>query len=233
MVVTPVQAFASVTVIVYVIPEHNALAAPVAALIVPLGKIVYTPPAIAVTDAVPSHPGKQLGFVLAMILITGEFGAVNNIVVFPVQPLASVTVIVYVMPEHNALAAPVAALIVPLGKIVYTPPASAVTLAVPSHPGTQLGFVLAVILITGEFGAVNNTVVAPVQPLASVTVIVYVMPEHNALAAPVAALIVPLGKIVYTPPAIEVTSAVPSQPGTQVGFVLDVMAITGEFGAIN
>ena len=104
--------------------------------------------------------------------MTGDAGVVNNTVVLPVHPLASVTVIVYVIPEHNALALPVAALIVPLGKIVYTPPAIAVTLAVPSQPGTQLGFVLAVILITGEFGAVNWIVVFPVHPFASVTVIV-------------------------------------------------------------
>ena len=65
-----------------------------------------------------------------------------------------------------------AALIVPLGKIVYTPPAIAVTLAVPSHPGTQLGFVLAVIVITGDAGVVNNKVVVALQLFASVTVIV-------------------------------------------------------------
>jgi hypothetical protein len=106
------------------------------------------------------------------MLITGEFGAINNTVVAPVHPFTSVAVIVYVIPAHKLLAAPVAALIVPLGKIVYTLPAIAVTLAVPSQPGTQLGFVLAVILITGEFGAVNWIVVFPVQPFASVTVIV-------------------------------------------------------------
>ncbi len=153
-------------------PEHNALEAPVAALIVPLGKIVYTPPAIEVTSAVPSQPGIQVGFVLDVILITGEFGAINNTLVVPVQLFASVTVIVYVIPEHNALQAPVAALIVPLGKIVYTPPAIGVTSAVPSQPGTQLGFVLVVIVITGDAGVVNDIVVCALHKFASVTVIV-------------------------------------------------------------
>ena len=54
----------------------------------------YAPPAIAVTVAVPSHPGTQLGSVLEVILITGEFGAFRRILVVPVQPLPSVTVIV-------------------------------------------------------------------------------------------------------------------------------------------
>ena len=48
----------------------------------------------------------------------------------------------------------------------------AVTVAVPSQPGTQLGSVLAVILINGEPGVVNCMVVVPVQPFPSVTVIV-------------------------------------------------------------
>jgi hypothetical protein len=117
--------------------------------------------------------------------------------------------------------------------MVYVPPAIAVTVAVPSQPGTQLGSVLAVILITGEFGVTNCTVVTPVHPFTSVTVIVYIVPEHNALAAPVAGLIVPLGAMVYVPPAIAVTVAVPSQPGTQLGSVLAVILITGEFGATS
>jgi hypothetical protein len=76
------------------------------------------------------------------------------------QLLASVTVIVYVIPirtqpEHKALAAPVTGSIVPLGAMEYIPPAIAVTIAVPSQPGTQLGSVLAVILITGEPGVVS------------------------------------------------------------------------------
>ena len=62
---------------VYVIPAHKALAAPVNGSIVPLGAIEYVPPAIDVTVAVPSHPGTQLGSVLAVILITGEPGVVN------------------------------------------------------------------------------------------------------------------------------------------------------------
>ena len=47
-----------------------------------------------------------------------------------------------------------------------------VVVAVPSQPGTQVGDVLLVIVIVGEFGAVNWIVVVPVHPLASVTVIV-------------------------------------------------------------
>ena len=79
---------------------------------------------------------------------------------------------VYVIPAHSALAAPDAGLIVPLGAIEYVPPAIAVTVAVPSHPGTQLGSVLAVILITGDAGVTNCTVVVALHKFTSVTVIV-------------------------------------------------------------
>ena len=42
--------------------------------------------------AVPSQPGTQVGAVVVLIDIVGAFGAVNCMVVVPVQPLASVTV---------------------------------------------------------------------------------------------------------------------------------------------
>ncbi len=99
----------------------------------------------------------------------------------------------------------------------------AVTVAVPSQPGAQLGSVDAVTAITGEAGAFSKTVVVAEQLFASVTVIVYVVPAHSALVAPVAALIVPPGAIVNTllplPPAVVIV-AVPSQPGLQLGFVV-------------
>ena len=47
-----------------------------------------------------------------------------------------------------------------------------VVVAVPSQPGTQVGAVLLVIVIVGEFGAANCIVVVAEQLLASVTVIV-------------------------------------------------------------
>ena len=78
------------------------------------------------------------------------------------------------IPAHNALAAPVPALIVPDGAIVYTllpfPPAL-VTVAVPSHPGTQLGSVLVLIAKVNNAGPVMVTEVVPTQLLASVAVI--------------------------------------------------------------
>jgi hypothetical protein len=156
------------------IPSHNPLAAPVAPLIVPLGDIVYAPPAIAVTVAVPSHPGLQLGLVLAVIVITGEAGVVNNTVAVAEQLFASVTVTVYVMPAHNTLDAPVDGFIVPLGAILYTfvpfPPPD-VNVAVPSHPGLQLGLV---VVFTANVNCAGPTIVTdtvPTQLDASVPVI--------------------------------------------------------------
>ena len=70
--------------------------------------------------------------------------------------------------------------------------------------------------------------VVEVQPFTSVTVIVYVIPSHNALKSPVVELIVPLGVIVNTlvplPPVVVIV-AVPSQPGIHDGCVELFIAI--------
>ena len=61
----------------------------------------------------------------------------------------------------------------------------------PSQPGTQVGAVVVLIDIVGAFGAVNCIVVVPVQPLASVTVIVYTVPAHKLVALPKASIAAP------------------------------------------
>ena len=65
-------------------------------------------------------------------------------------------------------------MIVPLGAIVYTllpfPPA-VVIVAVPSHPGTQLGFVLVLIANVNNAGPLIVTLVVPIQLFPSVAVI--------------------------------------------------------------
>jgi hypothetical protein len=51
-------------------------------------------------------------------------------------------------------------------------PPTALTIATPSHPGVQLGCVLAVIFTTTAVGSLIVTVVVAVHRLLSVTVIV-------------------------------------------------------------
>jgi hypothetical protein len=136
---------------------------------------------------------------------------------------------VYVIPAHKFEAIPVLTLIEPdAGNMVYTPPTTADDVAPPSQPGTHDGGVVEVIFTVGEAGTVNNTVDVAVQPLALVTVTVYVVPAHKVVALPLLALIVPVaGAILYTfvptPPA-AVNEAVPSQPGLQVGLLEFVKA---------
>jgi hypothetical protein len=62
-------------------------------LIVPLGDIVYEPPTIDVTVAVPSQPGEHVGGVVAVTLILGAFGALSNTVVVPEQLLAVAVIV--------------------------------------------------------------------------------------------------------------------------------------------
>ncbi len=82
-----------------------------------------------------------------------------------------------------------AALIVPLGKIVNTLlplPPPVVIVAVPSQPGTQLGDVDVFIANVNKAGPLINTVDVAVVNAASVTVIVYTEPAHNPEPNPAA-----------------------------------------------
>ena len=79
---------------------------------------------------------------------------------------------VYVVPAHKFVAAPVVGLIVPDGKMLYVKPACGFGVAVPSQPGTQLGVVVLAMVTVGEPGVDNNTVVAAVQFDALATVMV-------------------------------------------------------------
>ena len=63
--------------------------------------------------AVPSQPGTHVTGVVVLIVIVGAFGAVNCIVVVPVQAFASVTVIVYTVPAHKFVALPKASIAAP------------------------------------------------------------------------------------------------------------------------
>lgn len=164
------------------------------------------------------------------MLTVGLAGAFNKIVVVAEQPLAVVAVMVYVIPAHKLLAAPVLPLIVPEGAIVYTAPGIAVGVAVPLQPGTQLGWVDDTMLTGEGTGALKLTVVCPVQPFTSVALMVYVVPAHKFEAAPVVGLIVPEGNMLYVKPACGFGVAVPSQPGTQLGVVVLAKVTEGEPG---
>jgi hypothetical protein len=233
IVVIAEQPLAVVAVMVYVIPAHKLLLTPVLLLIVPEGAIVYTAPGMAVGVAVPLQPGTQLGWVDDTMFTGVGTGAVKFTVVCPVQPFTSVAVMVYVTPAHKLLAAPVLALIVAAGEILYVNPACGFGVAVPSQPGTQLGVVVLASVTTGEPGVVNNTVEIAVQFDALATVIVYVIPAHKFDAIPVEVLIVPDGAILYKPPATADDVAPPSQPGKQLGGVVDVIESVGEAGTVN
>ena len=63
--------------------------------------------------AVPSQPGTHVTGVVVLIVIVGAFGAINWMVVVPVQALASVTVIVYTVPAHKLVALPKASIVAP------------------------------------------------------------------------------------------------------------------------
>jgi hypothetical protein len=108
--------------------------------------------------------------------------------------------------------------------------------AVPSHPGTQVGPVVVLIVMLGAFGAVNCMVVVALHPLASVTVMVYIVTAHKLPALPKSIYCgTTADRIVYpgVPPTVLVV-AVPSQTRYACNWcVVLLIEMTGEFGDPN
>ena len=130
-------------------------------------------PPVAATIAKPSFPALQLTFIVAASTASNSDGCVIFTVNVAVQPMASVAVTLYapsIKPVTEAEVIPLFHRYV----IVPVPPV-AFTNAEPFDPPKQLTFVEPVRLIeTPVPGSITVAVETAVQPLASVTVTVYV-----------------------------------------------------------
>jgi hypothetical protein len=102
--------------------------------------------------------------------------------------------------------------------------------AVPSHPGLQVAFVVLNTLIAGAVCWPTLIVAVAVQPLLSVPVTVYVVPTHKPPITFPNGAILGDGDTVYTKPIAGLIVTTPSQPGLQLAFVVTTLVGAAGFG---
>ena len=173
MVVCTIQPAASAPVTVYVVPAHKPLTLfPTA--VGPAGEKLYVNDTALLKSKVPSQPGLQLAGVLETTVgAAGELNVPIVTVVVDVQPFTlDVPVIVYITPEHNPLMLFPTIAGITAGLIVYTIFGTLFIVAVPSHPGLQLAFVVLNTLIAAAEGFTKVNVLDCVQLFASAAITV-------------------------------------------------------------
>ena len=140
----------------------------------PIGEKLYVNATALLKIKVPSQPGLQLAGVLDVTV--GAAGALNVpivTVVVDVQPFTlDVPVIVYKTPEHKPLMLFPTIAGITAGLMVYTIFGTLFIVAIPSHPGLQLAFVVLNTLIAAADGFTNVNVLDCVQLFASAAITV-------------------------------------------------------------
>ncbi len=153
--------------------------------------------------AVPSQPGLQVAFVVLNTLIGAADGFTKVNILDFVQLFASAAITVYI-PVPKLLKVPeiacVGVHVEPTGLcieyVIVPAPPTAKTVALPSHPGKQEGFVCVTIFSAdGPAGVDKLITTLPEQELPSFTIIVYAVPAHKPVANPVALIEAVVGVI--------------------------------------
>jgi hypothetical protein len=224
----PVHPLASVAVTVYV----PAGAVSVVPLIVPpvlVYTIVPTPP-VTLNAELPIPPLHNAA--ISVDATTMAAGAVMVAVAVVVQPLASVTVTLYV-PAAKAFGSSTSAAELSQSNVNGAVPPDTVRLILPLLTPAQVAFVATAVADSATAGSVIVTVAVLVQFLASVTVTVY-GPAAKPVAVAVVAVLGDDHAYVYgaVPPA-ALTVAEPVVPFLQSTFVLAVMAEVKTAGSVT